>query len=147
MTTLPVTVLVVLDGLGVGFGVGFAVGFGVGFAADFVAVGEVFADDGPLDAVTAALVGDALDGCGELAGTELSGAELVAAEPTGVDESGAVDEALGVVPESATGRGAFAGVVLKLSRTTSPATVANKTETKRRMTHPPLKSGTTLEFE
>jgi len=121
VTALPVTVFVVLDGLGVGFG------------------GGVTAD--ALGAMAAALVGVVSDGCGELAGTELAGAELA-----GVDESGTA-EAPGVEPESATGRGALAGVVLKLSRTTSPVTVATKTEPKRRMTQPPLKLRNDLEFE
>jgi hypothetical protein len=140
---LPVTVLVALDGLGVGFG--------VGFEADFVGVGEAFADDEAPGAVTGALVGVA-DDCGDVAGTELTGAELAgaelaAAELTGVDESGAVAESPGVPLESATGRGALACVVLKPSRTMSPATVAMKTEMKRRMTHLPLKLRNNLEFE
>jgi len=130
-----VTVLVVLDGLGVGLGVGLAVGLGVGLAADFVGVGETFAGGEPLDVVAAGLL-EAVVGCWELAGGELTGAEPTA-ELTGADESGGPDDPPGVTPDSATGRGALACVVLKLSRTTSPATVAAKTALKRRMTHLP----------
>jgi hypothetical protein len=133
VTALPVTVLVVLDGLGVGLGVGFA----VGLAADFVGVGETFADDEAVDAVGAGLLDAAADGGAELSAAELAGAELAGAELTGADESGGAEEAPGVTPESATGRGALAGEVLKPSRTMSPATVATNTATKRRMTHPP----------
>ena len=122
VTVLPVTVFVVLDGFGVGFGVGLAV--------DFVEVGDALAVE-TLDVAAAALLG------AELAAAELTGTELAAVEPTGVDESGGADAAPGVTPESAAGRGALAGAVLKLSRTTSPVAVATNTVTKRRMTHPP----------
>jgi hypothetical protein len=141
---LPVTVLVVLDGLAVGL----VVGLGLGLAADFVGVGETFADGEPLEAVAAGVLGAAVDGCGALAATELTGAELTGAgesgaELTGADDSGGPDDTPGVTPDSAAGRGAFACVVLKLSRTTSPVTVATKTALNRRMTHPPFGTQTT----
>jgi hypothetical protein len=98
-----------------------------------VAVGETLADAELLGAVAAALLDAAVDGCAELAGAELPASELAAAELTAADDSGAPDDSPGVAPESATGCGALAGAVLKLSRTTSPATVATKTATNRRM--------------
>lgn len=144
MTVLPVTVFVVLDGFGVGFG--------VGLAAGFVGVGEAFADADALadaellDEVATAVLGELLGAAAVLPGAELTEPELTEPELTdaglsGADEAGAAlagaDDSPGVAPERATGRGALAEVVLNPSRTMSPATVATKTVTKRRMTQPP----------
>jgi hypothetical protein len=137
VTALPVTVFVVLDGVGDGFGVG----LGVGFADDFVGVGEAFVPlgaaaerdvDGAAVAEAAALLAGTLD-AGSPARPELAAAELAG----GPDDTtpGSDDPAVG--PDNASGRGPFADVSLKLSRTTRPAQVATNTATKRRTVHPP----------